>query len=130
MEGREHAQRGRCQQAHAAFTKAMESDPGNVRLTATVAFERAKQGARIGFVEQALGDVKSFLAEQPTDEEAREFRLELLGKLGRHREVVQELRTRVQEDPEDFRLRRRLQQAEADLKKAERPDYYKGNVLN
>ena len=38
---------------------------------------------------------------------------------------MQELRQRVQEDPENFRLRRRLAQAEADLKKAERPDYYK-----
>ena len=125
QEGREAAAAGRHGPAHAAYTRALACDPGNGRLCAGLALERAKSGRRAGFEEQALGDVGQFLAEFPADEEARELRLELLGRLGRHREVVQELRQRAQEEPEDFRLRRRLAQAEAALKQAERPDYYK-----
>ncbi len=124
-EAKQFAATGRHAQAHGLLTKALASDPGNAKLAAVLALERARSGKRAGFEEQALSDVGQFLAENPNDEEAREMRLELLGRLGRHREVVMELRQRAQEDPEDMRVRRRLMQAEAELKQAERPDYYK-----
>ncbi len=107
QEAKELAAANRHAQAHASLTKAMAMDPSNARLTAVLALERARSGKRAGFEEQALSDVALFLAEHPGEEEARELRLELLARLGRHREVVQELRQRAQEDPEDFRIRRR-----------------------
>jgi DnaJ family protein C protein 7 len=108
QEAKDFAAAGRHPQAHASLTRALACDPANAPLTAALAMERAKSGRKAGFEEQALADVGLFLAQHPADEEAREMRLELLVRLGRHKEVVQELRKRAQDDPEDFRIRRRF----------------------
>ena len=52
------------------------------------------------------------------------MRLECLAALGRHRDVVGEWRQRLNADPSDRSVRRKLAEAEAALKASERPDLY------
>lgn len=110
--------------AHEAYSRALEVDPGNGRLAAVLHHNRAAAGLKIGFQEQALADCNRALELDPGYTKCNDLRLECLAALGRHREVVAELRKQSSADPSDRDLRRKLREAELAMEAAERPDLY------
>lgn len=61
----------------------------------------------------------------PTYTKARKTRAKALGESGNWEEAVRDLKSASEADPSDSSLKKEIRQAELELKKSKRKDYYK-----
>ena len=73
---------------------------------------------------EAIADCDEALKLDPTYTKARKTRAKALGESGNWEEAVREYKAVLEASPEDSTLRKELRNAEMELKKSKRKDYY------
>lgn len=75
--------------------------------------------------EEALSDSDEAIKLDPTYTKARKTRAKALGQMGNWEEAVRELKAVAEANPGDSSIRKEIKEAELELKKSKRKDYYK-----
>ena len=74
---------------------------------------------------ESIADCDEALKLDPSYTKARKTRAKALGESGNWEEAVREYKAVLESNPEDTALRKELRNAEVELKKSKRKDYYK-----
>jgi len=98
--------------------------PAAAPLTAALRSERAASALRLKQYDACLADTEAAIAAREDCKAAYITRASCLRALGRHSDALQSLKPALELDPADEVLRKHAQQAEFDMRKAARPDYY------
>ncbi|KAK9479355.1 hypothetical protein V1514DRAFT_328419 [Lipomyces japonicus] len=124
-EGNEAFKRGDFNSALNLYTAALEVDKENKSTNSKIYSNRATVNVKLGKFEDAISDSDAALAIDPEFIKARRTKARALGQLEKWTEAVQEFQKAVEADPSDANLRTELKEAELEVKKASRKDYYK-----
>ncbi|CAN6675127.1 hypothetical protein TRVA0_092S00144 [Trichomonascus vanleenenianus] len=123
--GNEAFKSGDLAQAKELYTKALEVDPQSIVNNSRIYSNRATVNVKLGLLEEALADCDASLALDDTFVKVRRTKARVLGKLERWEDAVSEFKSALEQDEADQGLRQELRDAELELKKAQRKDYYK-----
>lgn len=107
------------------YSEAIELDPSNVGNNVKLYSNRATVNMKMGNLDEALEDCNASLKLDKTFAKVRKTKARVLGQLERWEEAVQELKEAIELDGADQSLRTELREAEFELKKSQRKDYYK-----
>ena len=116
---------GKCTEAIAAYREALEVDPSHNLMAATLysniaaAYMKQKKWA------EAAGACIKALDSSPKNQKALLRRAQCRTQLEQHAEAVQDYESLSQMDETNREYRQALRQAQLEVKKAERKDYYK-----
>lgn len=75
--------------------------------------------------EAALADCDEALKLDPNFTKVKKTRAKALGAMGKWEDAVRDLKAAYEANPEDNSLRKEIRDAELELKKSKRKDYYK-----
>jgi len=117
--------RGRYAEAVQLYTDALKIDPTNKVTNAKLLGNRALARIRTKEYDQARADCDQALKLDPTYTRAKKTRAKATGEAGDWEQAVKDLKALSEEHPGDSDLARELRQAELELKKSKRKDYYK-----
>lgn len=117
--------RGRYSDAVAAYTEALTIDSTNKVTNAKLLGNRALARIKIKEYDEAKTDCDQALKLDPTYTKARKTRAKATGESGDWEQAVKDLKALVEENPSDSELNKELRNAELELKKSKRKDYYK-----
>lgn len=124
-EGNSLFKAGKYQAALDAYTNALGVD-SSARLTnAKLLQNRALCATRLKQYDTAISDCDEALKLDPSYTKARKTRAKALGESGDWEGAVRDLKALAEANPEDGSLRKEVRQAELELKKSKRKDYYK-----
>ncbi|KAI9721878.1 MAG: hypothetical protein M1828_004973 [Chrysothrix sp. TS-e1954] len=124
-EGNAHFKSGRIPAAIDAYTSALEIDPTNRSINAKILQNRALCHTKRSAHDLALADCDAALKLDPSYTKARRTRSKALGASGDWEGAVKDLKNLQETHPEEPGLRQDLRNAELELKKSKRKDYYK-----
>ncbi|KAG0230765.1 hypothetical protein BGW41_002401 [Actinomortierella wolfii] len=116
---------GKMQEAYDLYTAALAIDPENESTNSKLYSNRATVLAKLGRYEEAVADCDASLKLDSSYIKVLRKRAECHQKLEKYEEAVRDLKAAVELDKTNRDLRRELQQAELELKKSLRKDYYK-----
>ncbi|KAG0024098.1 hypothetical protein BGZ81_007828 [Podila clonocystis] len=116
---------GKLQEAYDLYTSALALDPENESTNSKLYSNRATVLAKLGRYEEAVQDCDASLKLDPAFIKVLRKRAECQQKLEMYEEAVRDLKAALEMDKTNRDIRRELQQAELELKKSLRKDYYK-----
>ncbi|KIW86728.1 uncharacterized protein Z519_12641 [Cladophialophora bantiana CBS 173.52] len=117
--------RGKYSDAVIAYTEALTIDPTNKVTNAKLLGNRALARIKTKEYDEAKADCDQALKLDPSYTKARRTRAKATGEGGDWEQAVKDLKSLSEENPADADLGRELRNAELELKKSKRKDYYK-----
>jgi DnaJ homolog subfamily C member 7 len=117
--------RGKYSDAVEAYTEALEIDPANKVTNSKLLGNRAMARIKIKEFDEAKADCDQALKLDPTYTKARRTRAKATGESGDWEQAVKDLKTLAEENQSDAELAKELRNAELELKKSKRKDWYK-----
>ncbi|KIV80449.1 hypothetical protein PV11_07947 [Exophiala sideris] len=117
--------RGRYSDAVPAYTEALTIDPSNKVTNAKLLGNRAMARIKIKEFDEAKADCDQALKLDPTYSKARKTRAKATGESGDWEQAVKDYKALAEDNPGDPEFSRELRNAELELKKSKRKDYYK-----
>lgn len=123
--GNEAFRKGDFKIARDLYTEALAVDPDNKGTNAKLYQNRAQTNNRLKDWKEAIADCDEALKLDPSYTKARKTRAKALGESGNWEEAVREYKAVLESNPEEPGLRKELRNAEMELKKSKRKDYYK-----
>ncbi|KAF3904372.1 hypothetical protein AA313_de0210204 [Arthrobotrys entomopaga] len=123
--GNDAFKRGDYENARLLYSEALEVDPENKGTNSKIFQNRAMTLMKLKCYDDAISDCDSALKLDPTYTKARRTRAKILGQAGKWEDAVRELRSLYESNPQDGTLPKEIRQAELELKKSLRKDYYK-----
>ncbi|KAF3928851.1 hypothetical protein ABW20_dc0101690 [Dactylellina cionopaga] len=123
--GNDAFKRGDYENARILYSEALEVDPENKGTNAKIFQNRAMTLMKLKCYDDAISDCDSALKLDPTYTKARRTRAKILGQAGQWENAVRELKALYDLNPQDGTLPKEIRQAELELKKSLRKDYYK-----
>ncbi|KAF2824832.1 TPR-like protein [Ophiobolus disseminans] len=116
---------GRYQEAVDTYTQALEVDPSNKNTNSKIWQNRALCNSRLKKWKAAIEDCGKALELDPSYTKARKTRAKALGESGNWDEAIRELRAIHDANPSEPGIAKEIRDAELELKKSKRKDYYK-----
>jgi len=116
---------GRFQEAINTYTEALEVDPANKNTNSKILQNRALCLTRLKKWTDAVADCDKALELDPSYTKARKTRAKALGEGGNWEEAVREYKAIHEENPAEPNIAKDIRNAELELKKSKRKDYYK-----
>ncbi|KAK6344556.1 hypothetical protein TWF696_008188 [Orbilia brochopaga] len=123
--GNDAFKKGDFENARVLYTQALEVDPENKGTNAKIFQNRAMTLMKLKCFDEAISDCDSALRLDPSYTKARRTRAKILGQAGKWEDAVRELKALYDANPQDGTLPKEIRQAELELKKSLRKDYYK-----
>ncbi|KEF58485.1 uncharacterized protein A1O9_06411 [Exophiala aquamarina CBS 119918] len=117
--------RGKYSDAVVAYTESLTIDPSNKVTNAKLLGNRALARIKIKEFDEARSDCDLALKLDPTYSKAKRTRAKATGESGDWEQAVKDLKAMAEENPSDAELNKELRNAELELKKSKRKDYYK-----
>lgn len=117
--------RGRYSDAVVGYTDALTIDASNKVTNAKLLGNRALARIKIKEFDEARSDCDLALKLDPTYTKAKRTRAKATGESGDWEQAVKDLKSMAEEYPGDGELNKELRNAELELKKSKRKDYYK-----
>lgn len=117
--------RGRYAEAVQKYTECLTVDPRNKTTNAKLLGNRALSRMKIKEYDEAIKDCEAALKLDPTYTKARKTKAKAIGENGDWQKAVEELKGLAEENPGDNDLAKEMRNAELELKKSKRKDYYK-----
>nr|POE88338.1 clustered mitochondria protein like [Quercus suber] len=127
-EGNGHFKSGRYQQAVDTYTSALQVDPLNKGTNSKILNNRAMCFSKQKKWTQAIEDCDQAIRLDPSYTKARKTRAKALGEGGDWDEAVRAYKSIQEQSPEEPGIAKDIKNAELELKKSKRKDYYK--ILN
>lgn len=124
-EGNAHFKAGRYQQAVDMYSEALSVDPGNKMTNSKILHNRALSEIYLKKYSDAVKDAERALELDPSYTKARKTKAKALGESGNWEEAVREYKNIQESNPSEPGIGRDVRNAELELKKAKRKDYYK-----
>ncbi|KAI9875413.1 MAG: hypothetical protein M1823_007483, partial [Watsoniomyces obsoletus] len=124
-EANDFFKRGRYSDAVTGYSEAVEIDPTNKVTNAKLLGNRATARMKTKEFDLAREDCDLALKLDPTYTKAKRTRAKATGEGGDWEQAVKDLKALNEENPGDNELARELRNAEIELKKSKRKDYYK-----
>ncbi|KAF1979405.1 TPR-like protein [Bimuria novae-zelandiae CBS 107.79] len=124
-EGNTAFKSGRLQAAVDTYTQALEVDPSNKQTNSKILQNRALCYSRLKKWTSAIADCDKALELDPGYTKAKKTRAKALGESGNWDEAVKELKAIHEANPSEPGIAKEIRNAELELKKSERKDYYK-----
>ncbi len=125
QEGNSAFKLGRYQEAINTYSGALEVDPSNKNTNSKILQNRALCNTRLKNWKQAVADCEKALELDPSYTKARKTRAKALGEAGNWEEAVRELKAIHEANPAEPGIAKEIRDAELELKKSKRKDYYK-----
>lgn len=116
---------GRFQEAVDTYTQALEVDPLNKNTNSKILQNRALCNSRLKKWKAAIEDCDKALELDPSYTKARKTRAKALGESGNWDEAIRELKAIHDANPSEPNIAKDIRDAEMELKKSKRKDYYK-----
>jgi DnaJ family protein C protein 7 len=116
---------GRYQEAIDTYTSALEVDPSNKNTNSKILQNRALCNTRLQNWQPAIADCDKALELDPSYTKARKTRAKALGESGNWEEAVREYKAIHEANPSEPGIAKEIRNAELELKKSKRKDYYK-----
>jgi DnaJ family protein C protein 7 len=107
------------------YTEALEVDPLNKGTNSKLLQNRALCRVQLKDYKGAIADCERALSLDPSYTKAKKTKASALGQSGKWEEAVRELKDLQEQDPQDASIAKQLRNAELELKKSKRKDYYK-----
>ncbi|KJX96835.1 hypothetical protein TI39_contig598g00029 [Zymoseptoria brevis] len=124
-EGNGHFKAGRYQPAVDIYTSALEVDPTNKGTNSKILNNRAMCYTKLKQWQNAIGDCDKAIQLDPSYTKARKTRAKALGESGDWEEAVRAYKKIQEQSPEEPGIAKDVRNAELELKKSKRKDYYK-----
>ncbi|KAI4715524.1 TPR-like protein [Aureobasidium sp. EXF-10727] len=124
-EGNGYFKTGKYQQAVDTYTSALEIDPQNRGTNSKILQNRALCYTKLKEWQKAIEDCERALKLEPSYTKARKTKAKALGESGNWEEAVKELKAIAESNPEEPGIAKEVRNAELELKKSKRKDYYK-----
>lgn len=124
-EGNTHFKSGRYQRAIDVYNTALEVDPNNKGTNSKILNNRAMCWTRLKQYQKAIEDCDRAVQLDPTYTKARKTRAKALGESGDWEEAVRAYKKIAEDQPEEPGIAKEVRNAELELKKSKRKDYYK-----
>lgn len=124
-EGNAHFKAGRYQDAVQVYTEALEVDPNNKGTNSKILQNRALCYSKLKEWTKAIEDCDRALKLDPTYTKAKKTRAKALGENGDWEEAVRVLKDIAEQNPNEPGIQKDVRQAELELKKSKRKDFYK-----
>lgn len=125
QEGNAAFKSGRYQEAIDTYSQALEVDPSNKGTNSKILQNRALCHSRQKSWKQAIADCEKALELDPSYTKARKTRAKALGENGNWEEALRDLKAIAEENPSEPGIAKEIRDAEMELKKSKRKDYYK-----
>jgi DnaJ family protein C protein 7 len=116
---------GRYQEAVDTYSEALQVDPTNKNTNSKILQNRALCNSRLKKWKAAIEDCDKALELDPSYTKARKTRAKALGESGNWDEAIRELRAIHDANPSEPGIAKEIREAELELKKSKRKDYYK-----
>ena len=116
---------GRYQEAVDTYTEALQVDPSNKNTNSKIWQNRALCNSRLKKWKDAIEDCDKALELDPSYTKARKTRAKALGESGNWDEAIRELKAIHDANPSEPGIAKDIRDAELELKKSKRKDYYK-----
>ena len=107
------------------YTEALEVDPSNKGLNSKLLYNRALCRNQLKDYKGAIADCERAIQLDPSYMKARKTKATALGQSGKWEDAVRELKDLQEQNPQDASLAKEVRNAELELKKSMRKDYYK-----
>ncbi|KAH7418439.1 hypothetical protein BKA64DRAFT_199238 [Cadophora sp. MPI-SDFR-AT-0126] len=124
-EGNADYKAGRWQAAIDKYSEALEVDPLNKGTNSKLLQNRALCKNRLKDYAGAIEDCERAIALDPSYTKAKKTKATALGLSGNWEAAVRELKELQEQDPSDSSIAKEVRNAELELKKSKRKDYYK-----
>ncbi|PBP26544.1 tetratricopeptide [Diplocarpon rosae] len=124
-EGNADYKAGRWQAAIDKYSEALEVDPLNKGTNSKLLQNRALCRNRLKDYVGAIEDCERAIALDPSYTKAKKTKATALGQSGNWEQAVRELKELQEQDPSDGSIAKEVRNAELELKKSKRKDYYK-----
>jgi len=124
-EGNGHFKAGRYQQAVDVYNTALEVDPQNRGTNSKILNNRAMCFSKLKKWKDAISDCDRAVQLDPSYTKARKTRAKALGEGGDWQEAVRAYQSIQEQSPEEPGIAKDIKNAEMELKKSKRKDYYK-----
>lgn len=124
-EGNAAFKAGRYAQAVKLYGEALEVDPTNKGTNSKLLQNRAAAKIKLKEYKSAIADTTRALELDPTYTKARRTKAKALGESGNWQEAVTEFKSIAEDNPSEPGIQKEIRDAELELKKASRKDYYK-----
>jgi DnaJ homolog subfamily C member 7 len=117
--------RGRYSEAVTSYTECLPIDPSNKVTNAKILGNRALSRMKIKEYDLAISDCDAALKLDPTYSKAKRTRAKAIGESGDWEQAVKDLKALAEDNQNDPELAKELRNAEIELKKSKRKDWYK-----
>ncbi|KAI1854666.1 hypothetical protein JX266_000784 [Neoarthrinium moseri] len=124
-EGNTDYKAGRWQAAFDKYTQALEVDPTNRGTNSKLFQNRALCRLRLKQYDEAIADCDKAISLDASYLKARKTKANALGQAERWEDAAREWKSVQEMDPEDRNIAKEIRNAELELKKSQRKDYYK-----
>lgn len=124
-EGNAEYKAQRWQSALEKYTAALEVDPTNKGTNSKILQNRALCRIKLKQYDEAIADCEKAVSLDPSYTKARKTKANALGKAERWEDAVREWKAIQELEPEDRNIAKEVRNAELELKKSQRKDYYK-----
>ena len=124
-EGNAHFKACRYQQAVDLYSEALAVDPTNKMTNSKILHNRALSEIYLKKYSEAIKDAEKALGLDPTYTKARKTKAKALGESGDWEEAIREYKAIADANPNDPGVAKDVRNAELELKKSKRKDYYK-----
>jgi DnaJ family protein C protein 7 len=124
-EGNGHFKMGRYQQAIDVYSTALDVDPLNKSTNSKILNNRAMCYSRLKQWPAAIEDCDKAIKFDPSYTKAQKTRAKALGEGGDWDEAVRAYKSIAESNPEEPGIAKEIRNAELELKKSKRKDYYK-----
>lgn len=115
----------RWQAAIDKYTEALEVDPTNKGTNSKLLQNRALCLVQLKDYKGAIADCERAISLDPSYTKAKKTKANALGQSGKWEDAVKELKGLQEQDPNDPTIAKDVRNAELELKKSKRKDYYK-----
>ncbi|KAF2107463.1 hypothetical protein BDV96DRAFT_589337 [Lophiotrema nucula] len=124
-EGNASFKSGRFQHAIDTYSTALEIDPSNKNTNSKILQNRALCYTRLKKWTEAVADCDKAIELDPGYTKAKKTRAKALGEAGNWEEAVRDLKAIHEANPSEPGIAKEIRNAELELKKSKRKDYYK-----
>lgn len=107
------------------YTKGLEIDPDNKDINSKLLQNRAQAHINLGETEKGIADCTKAIELDPSYTKAKRVRAKAYGTLGDWEKAVKELKDIAENNPGEKGMAEEIRNAEWELKKSKRKDYYK-----
>jgi len=124
-EGNDLFKAGKTEAAIEKYSEALQIDPSNKGTNSKLLQNRAMCYSRMKKYKDAIADCEQALKLDPSYTKARKTKAKAMGEDGNWEEAVRELKDIAEANPSEPNIAKEVRNAELELKKSKRKDYYK-----